>query len=186
MPSRRGRRVLIAALATIAVACSPGTLDTATGSSPRAEPGVDPPATDAPTSDPPATDAPTTDPMACGPDVDAAVNATIAGQLDAFAADDYAGALGFASRDFQASTDVAGFRQLIDGSYPEVADSVGHRVAGCLLVAEGVAHAVVDVTGREGGRVEMLYVLVAEGGAAASGWAVAAAASRPAEPGIRA
>jgi len=181
MPSRRGWRILVAALATTAVACSPAPLDTAAEPSTLPDRGAD-----TPTTEPPVTDPPVTEPAACAPDVDAGVDATITGKLDAFAADDYAGALGYASRDFQATTDVAGFRRLIDGAYPEVADSVGHRVAGCLLVAEDVAHAVVDVTGRDGGRVEMFYVLVAERGTTASGWAVAAATSRPAEPGISA
>lgn len=104
-----------------------------------------------------------TDPAGdCPPQVGTEVAEVIAAQLEAFAADDYAGALALASRRFQAGTEPGAFRRMIETSFPQVADSREHRVLGCRLVATDVVHALVAVTGRDGSREEVVYELVEE------------------------
>ncbi len=128
-----------------------------------------------PTDDPPADELDQPLPTACPPEVGTEIAAVIAAQLDAFAADDYAGALALASRSFQAGTNPAAFRRLIEASFPQVADSREHRVLGCQLVAPRVAHTLVAVTGRDGSREELVYVLVEEDDGPSASWAVSAA-----------
>lgn len=128
------------------------------------------------------TDAPQADapdlryPADCPVEVGTEVAAVIGAQLDAFATDDYAGALALASRSFQAGTDLPTFRRLIETSFPQVADSREHRTLGCMLVAPRTTHTLVAVTGRDGSREELVYVLVEEDDGESVRWAVSGAA----------
>jgi hypothetical protein len=154
-----GHRLLGAALAALLLAgCS--------------APDADPPPTpeDQPGTGQPDDGAPT----ACPDDVGAAVSATIAAQLAAFADDDYETALGLAAAGFRASFDRATFRELIETGFPQVADSRDHVVLTCELVDDDVAQATVVVTGVDGTTDELAYLVVSEEGR----WVIGAAASR--------
>jgi hypothetical protein len=107
----------------------------------------------------------------CDAEVVAAIDATIAGQLEAFAADDFEAAIGFASRSFRSGVDVASFRALIRESYPNLTDGAVHRSGACLMTTEGVAEIRIEVTGEGGVRDDHRYLMVAEDGR----WLVAAA-----------
>ncbi len=107
----------------------------------------------------------------CDAEVVAAIDATIAGQLAAFAADDFEAAIGFASRSFRAGVDVASFRALILEAYPNLTDDAVHRSGACTITAEGVAEIRIEVTGEGGTRDDHRYLMVAEDGR----WLVAAA-----------
>jgi hypothetical protein len=67
----------------------------------------------------------------------AAMDEVIAGQLAAFAADDWEAALGFASSDFRAATDADAFALLIEEAYPAAADAVEHRSERCVTRGTG-------------------------------------------------
>lgn len=156
------------------------TLEPALESTPESAPDV------APAPAPEMPPAPAPDEVRCPDDVTAAVTDTIAGQLAAFAADDYAGALAFASLEFQAGISLPEFRALIEVAYPQVADSRDHAVLGCGLVAPGVSHALVTVTGQDGSRARLTYVLVVEGHPDVLRWAVAGAAEHSDGAGVQA
>jgi hypothetical protein len=99
----------------------------------------------------------------CDAEVIAAIDATIAGQLEAFAADDFEAAIGFASRSFRTGVDVDSFRALILEAYPTLTDDAVHRSGGCLITAEDVAEVRIEVTGDGGARDDHVYRMVAEG-----------------------
>jgi hypothetical protein len=119
-------------------------------------------------------------PATCPPDARAAAAATIAGQLDAFARDDYAAALDFASDTFRSGTDVPTFRSLIERAFPQVASSEGHTVLGCEQPAAGVLRVLVVVTGVDGSSEELVYLVVDDGGR----WGIEGAAPRPRPAGV--
>ncbi len=100
----------------------------------------------------------------CDDEVVAAIDATIAGQLEAFAADDFEAAIGFASRSFRKGVDVATFRALILEAYPNLTDAAEHRSGACRITGEGVAEIRIEVTGEGGVRDDHLYLMVAEDG----------------------
>jgi hypothetical protein len=108
---------------------------------------------------------------ACRDDVVAATAEAIAGQLAAFAADDYETALLFASRDFRAGTDATAFEDLIEQDHPVVADVREHRPRECLQEQPDAAEVRVELTGQDGARSDLLYLLVVEDGA----WRIAGA-----------
>lgn len=99
---------------------------------------------------------------ACDDEVLAAIDEVIAGQLAAFAADDFATALDFASRDFQASIDAEAFEALIEEGYPVAADATEHESQDCLLAAPDRAEVRVEVTGADGTRGQLAYLVVDE------------------------
>jgi hypothetical protein len=135
--------------------------------SPPAEAPLPPPAEDVPEPAPPPAPPPAGD---CGDEVVDAVDAVIAGQLAALAADDHERALGFASEEFQASFDAERFEALIDGSYPIVADAVEHRTGRCRQPEPEAVEVEVAVTASDGAEGVFLYVLLDE-----DGWAIAGA-----------
>jgi hypothetical protein len=94
----------------------------------------------------------------------------IAGQLAAFADDDWEGALGFASSDFRAVTDADAFALLIEEAYPAAADAVEHRSERCVTRGTGAAEVRVEVVAADGDRARMIYLLVDE-----DGWRIAGA-----------
>jgi hypothetical protein len=122
-----------------------------------------------------AEDVPVTGPgsTVCDDATASAIDATIGGQLAAFAADDFEGALDFASTGFRASIDVSSFRTLIQRDYPLVADATGHRSRECRQPDDTSAQVLVEVTGSSGLRGDLVYLLVAE----EEGWRIAGASS---------
>lgn len=100
----------------------------------------------------------------CDDEVVAAIDATIAGQLEAFAADDFEAAIGFASRSFRSGVDVVTFRSLILEAYPNLTDAAEHRSGACRITGEGVAEIRIEVTGEGGVRDDHRYLMVAEDG----------------------
>lgn len=100
----------------------------------------------------------------CDAEVVAAIDATITGQLAAFAADDFDAAIGFASRSFRAGVDVASFRALIRENYPNLVDDAVHRTGACSVTPAGIAEVRIEVTGASGTRDDHVYLMVEEGG----------------------
>ncbi|WP_157041957.1 DUF4864 domain-containing protein [Nitriliruptor alkaliphilus] len=115
-------------------------------------------------------------PTACDPDDLAAMDAVIAGQLAAFAADDWEAALGFASDEFRAGMDPETFAAVIEEGYPVAADAAEHRSEACVTRGGGAAEVRVEVVATDGDTAGMVYLLVDE-----DGWAIAGAVPVPLE-----
>lgn len=111
----------------------------------------------------------------CDDATDAEVSATLTAQLAAFADDDYAEALTYASSDFQREFDVDRFRDLITRDFADLADSTDHLVLRCDRVAVDLARVDVVVSVADGRTSPLTYLFVEEDGR----WAVAAAATLP-------
>lgn len=118
----------------------------------------------------PSEDRPLGPPTTCDGDDLADMDEVIAGQLAAFAADDWEAALGFASEDFRAGIDPDTFAALIEEGYPVAADAAEHRSQACVTRGGATAEVRVEVVGSDGGTAGMVYLLVDEGG-----WAIAGA-----------
>jgi len=73
--------------------------------------------------------------LACDDRTREAIDETIGGQLEAFADDDYAAALEFASEAFREEFE-ASFREVIETSFPEVAQATGHTTTVCVSRGE--------------------------------------------------
>jgi hypothetical protein len=186
-------RTSIAAVAVVGVllvACSPPDLTPDDGEG-AADPGVaerpepDDPSAGDPFADVPDVPAPEPDvpgspgspgdramapPTTCDLGDLAAMDEVIAGQLAAFAADDWEAALGFASDEFRAGMDPDTFAALIEDGYPVAADAAEHRSAACVTRDGGAAEVRVEVVATDGETAAMVYLLVDEGG-----WAIAGA-----------
>jgi hypothetical protein len=176
----RGRRVAaVAAAAIVLAACSAPDLTPAAGGddpAPASTEGDDDPLAGDPFADrPPALDAPPPPspppPTACASDDLAAMDEVIAGQLAAFAADDWETALDFASTDFREGIDPDTFALLIEEGFPVAADAVEHRSGTCLTRGTGAAEVRVEVVAVGGERADLVYLLVDE-----DGWRIAGAA----------
>ncbi len=115
----------------------------------------------------------------CPSPVLADVERTIGSQLDAFADDDVAGALSYASEAFRAQIDVASFQRLITDAYPAVADPESFSIRGCRS-QPGSAQVLVDVVGVDGGRMSLVYAMVEEAGR----WAIDGASEPANDPGM--
>ena len=102
------------------------------------------------------------DPPPCAPEVLAGVDATVTGQLAAFADGDVRAALGFASESFQASVTLKSFRAIIEEGYPEVAAATGHAILDCRSLDAENAQALVSVTGAGGTTARLGYRFVLE------------------------
>ncbi len=114
------------------------------------------------------------DVQTCGVPTREAILTVVAGQLAAFAADDWEAARGFATSTFQQGVDAQMLEEIILEGYPIVAEALDARIGAC--VTSGVfAQAEIEVLG-DGGRTQRLaYVLTFEDGA----WRIAGAG----EPG---
>jgi hypothetical protein len=174
---RRGRLAVTAMIAVAAVACSdpvvaPAADEPSPGEAGAPDDGSESPgAPDAAPDGPEGSDDPHGD-ATCGDQVLAAIDETIDGQLSAFAADDFAGALEFASEDFRAGTDAAAFEELIEDGYPIAADAASHTSTICVLQGPMSAEVLVDVTATDGTEGQLVYLLVDEDDA----WRIAGAA----------
>ena len=103
-------------------------------------------------------------PTPCDQGTRADIDATIGGQLAAFAADDYEGALGYASNAFRAGIDVAAFQAMIEREFTAVADASAHTIGACRSYRPDAVQAVVEVTAADLTRARMVYALVEEDG----------------------
>lgn len=140
-------RVLLAAAAMLLAGCSSSTV-------------VEPP-------DPPVADARSEDAqgdahgdLACDDRTLQAIDETIGGQLDAFANDDYAGALLFASEGFREEFDEDSFREVIETSFPNVAQATGHTSTVCVSRGDD-AQLLVTVESDDGDQ-ELVYQMTLE------------------------
>ncbi len=117
-----------------------------------------------PAPEPAPSDAPTPEEAlpACSAATLAGVEATVAAQLEAFAARDFRTAFGLASESFRSGVDLPTFRRLIRQDYPEVADAAAHVVVECADYGPSAAAARVDVTGANGRTVQLAYRFVRE------------------------
>jgi hypothetical protein len=139
------------------------------------DPGADDPPTDDPAPDPDEDAAPDpdedaapesgpdeSDPEPCDDKIRAAIDEAIAGQLAAFADDDFAAALDFASEGFRAGIDPGAFQMLIEDRYPVAADAADHVPGECLRSGPDAAEVRVEVTADDGTRGELVYLMVDE------------------------
>ena len=98
--------------------------------------------------------------LECDEATQAAIDDTIAGQLDAFAAGDYAAALGFASERFRAGTTPEQFQAVIEADYALLIGARGHRSGTCVVRGDA-AQILVTV---DGAARELVYAMVDEDG----------------------
>ena len=141
-PGRPARRIAAAALCVTLSGCGgastassdpdpgpdPGRTREASGAPDTPAPDTPAPGTPAPTPDPPA---PPSVPGPCDPAVEAAAAATVAAQLDALAAGDFAAAHAWASPFFRTVVQLERFETLIRDGYPELLDVAARRLEGC-------------------------------------------------------
>ena len=88
------------------------------------------------------------------------IDDTIGGQLRAFAEGDYSAALEFASEGFQEDFDQDSFRELIETSFPNVAQATGHTSNVCVNRGDD-AQLLVTVESDEGDQ-ELVYQMILE------------------------
>lgn len=69
--------------------------------------------------------------VACDDEERAGIDSAVAGQLDAFAVGDYAGALDFATEGFRAGRSPSDFEAIITEGFPIAADAASHATDGC-------------------------------------------------------
>lgn len=106
----------------------------------------------------------------------AAIDQTIGGQLEAFADDDYAAALAFASEGFREDFDEESFREVIETSFPFVTAATGHTSTVC--VSRGAqAQLLVTVESADGDQ-ELVYQMTLE----AEEWRIEGAVPADAAP----
>ncbi|MCC5947709.1 MAG: DUF4864 domain-containing protein [Nitriliruptoraceae bacterium] len=178
---RRSQRVAaLLAVVTLLGACTlPGDEPSPGSDAEAAEPDAsepDAPAQDDAPQEPPGADDPdgdapdATDPggapdeaQLCDADDRAGVEATITGQLEAFADDDLEAARAFASRRFQEATDLPTFRDVIVEGYPLLLDDAVATLGRCVRVEETV-QVVVEVVTASDERDQLAYALRQEAG----------------------
>lgn len=169
------RRALIATSMGVLVlaGCSPATGGgEALGDAPVVERTTPPPAAEAPETLPPEEDEPGVPHTTCSGDDRSAIDAVIAGQLEDFAAGDYARALEHATTGFREDFTPESFRDVIQQGFPSIARDATHRMRECVTIGDAAgAQALVTVTSSEGERVDLVYLLSVEDGA----WLIAGA-----------
>ena len=146
--------------------------DDAPGAGPDARDDPDPDGPGADNSDAPDADGPDPQAAVCNDAVVAAAGATIESQLDALGEADFESALRFASRRFQAEVDPANFEAIITAQYPVLLDDAEAEFGRCAQV-DDLARLEVMVTGTDGARDALVYLLVREEGR----WSIDGAAS---------
>lgn len=146
------RLALVAALLVL-VAC--------TGDQ-QAPPSLSRAATPSPAATPPSGPA-TQPPGSCSGEDEQAAVAAVEGQLAAFADDDFAAALGFASTGFREQFDEDTFRTLIETEFPVVRDYASVETGACLFEGDTVTLDV-TVTDTGGDRAPLRYLLEREAG----------------------
>jgi hypothetical protein len=107
----------------------------------------------------------------CGPEVAAAAVDTIVAQLDDFAQGDFSAALSHATSAFQAGTDVATFKELIEGGYPLLLQNATAELALCTRSGPDTVEVGVEVTTADRVSAPFAYRLRLDG----DRWAIDAA-----------
>lgn len=166
---------VIALVAMLAAACA----------DPVTEPAVAPPSAAQPdTIDPEQADPDRPDPEnrlpddhlagpgVCVADVEREVLDTISAQLADLARRDFSAALSQATTAFQAGTDAAAFRALIEGSFPLLLEDATAELSECFLRGPATAEARVEVTTGDRVSAPFVYRLQLDDGR----WAIDAAA----------
>lgn len=98
-------------------------------------------------------------PASCPDAVTEAVGATIDAQLEAFARGDFPAALAEASPGFQAGTDPATFRALIERDYPLLLEDASAEVEGCAQLRPELSDVVAVIATSDGARTRFVYRL---------------------------
>lgn len=151
--------VVALALGLLGVACTGEVVDggsSADGSAPEIVPGT---ASESVPGTPPEGDP--HGELACDEDTQAAIDATIDGQLAAFADGDYDTALGFATERFRAGTTAEAFGEVIESDYPALRTASGHTSRVC-VAQDGRAQLIVEVEGAVAD--ELIYQMAQEDG----------------------
>ncbi|MFO7779721.1 MAG: DUF4864 domain-containing protein [Nitriliruptoraceae bacterium] len=117
-------------------------------------------------------------PGVCIAEVEREVLDTIGAQLDDLARRDFAAALSQATTAFQAGTDAAAFRALIEGSFPLLLEDATAELSGCFRPGPATVEARVEVTTGDRVSAPFVYRLRLDGGR----WAIDAAARLTAPP----
>jgi hypothetical protein len=131
-----------------------GPTDSADGGDPDADPPSATPDRDVP---------PDPEVSACNDAVVVAARETIGGQIDAFDDADFDRALTFASRRFQAEVEPEIFEAIIVAQYPVLLAEPDTQFGPCVQVTD-LARIEVTVTGSDGVRDALVYLLVREEG----------------------
>jgi len=108
---------------------------------------------------------------ACDDDDVVAMDAQVAGQLDAIADRDWGTALGFATSAFRADYDDERFAAVISDGFPVVAANASHRSDGCVR-SRDAAQLLVTVTATDGATSDLVYLMDLEDGTWRIGGAV--------------
>jgi hypothetical protein len=111
-------------------------------------------------------------PGVCIADVEREVLGTISAQLDDLARRDFSAALSQATSAFQAGTDAAAFRALIEGSFPLLLEDATAELSECFRRGPGTVEASVVVTTGDQVSAPFVYRLRLDDGR----WAIDAAA----------
>ena len=98
-------------------------------------------------------------PADCPAGVVDAVGATIEAQLAAFARGDFPAALAEASPSFQAGTDPATFRALIEREYPLLLEDASAELEGCAQLRPELSDVVAVIATGDGARTRFVYRL---------------------------
>lgn len=114
----------------------------------------------------------------CGDSELDGIDATVGGQLAAFAAQDWPAAHAYASSDFRADVDVDGLREIVVDSFPVLAAYAGHDLGTCVR-SDTAAQVLVTVIDEAGLTSEIVYTLVRENDA----WRIAGAVPHAGVPG---
>ena len=87
---------------------------------------------------------------------------TVLAQLDAFRRGDYDTAYTFASETIHQIFDRQAFERMVQGGYPEIAQSRSAQVESAAVTPDGRAYLRVKIRGANGKRVEAIYEMVRE------------------------
>lgn len=166
---RRSRLLLVAACLLAACSVEPPRAEAPSEAPSSAVPAPDPGGPDVAPPDVAPPDVPGA--TACAPDAVAAMDAQVAGQLDAIADRDWNAALGFATEEFRAVHDDGRFAQIITEGFPVVATNASHASDGCVR-SDDAAQLLVTVTATDGATTELVYLMDLEDGTWRIGGAV--------------
>jgi hypothetical protein len=100
--------------------------------------------------------------LVCDPATQASIDETIRGQLQAFAAGDYAAALAFATEEFRAGNTPEQFEATITQQYPLLIGAEGHASTVC-VVFDDLAQVLVSIDAAGDATDELVYDLSREG-----------------------
>lgn len=114
----------------------------------------------------------------CTDDVRDVLGRTIDAQLHAFRAEDWDGALEFATDDFREGFDAARFREVIEAEFPVVAANVERSFGPCAVSSDDEAQFAVTVMDADGATQALAWLLSREAGI----WRIGGAVPLDADP----